>query len=110
MHPDLRRRIGNRIREERQKLDISPSELARRLNTEYRIIRRYEEGETLPRIERLEEIARALNIPLYELFRFETGRRADIEAVGHLLDRMSVTAPDLPRRVLKALRALFPER
>lgn len=60
--------IGQRIAEERKKAGLTQAQLAAKLNVTPQNISQYERGVKNPKIETLDKIASALNIPLVRLY------------------------------------------
>jgi transcriptional regulator with XRE-family HTH domain len=60
--------IGDRLRTFRTEKNLSQGEIERRTGLLRCYISRVENGHTVPSIETLEKMARALEIPLYQLF------------------------------------------
>jgi transcriptional regulator with XRE-family HTH domain len=60
--------IGERIRELREEKDMSQGEIQKKTGLLRCHISRVENGRTVPGIETLEKMARALDVPLYRLF------------------------------------------
>ena len=60
--------IGDRLREIRQKKKMSQGDIEQRTGLHRCYISRVENGYTVPAIETLEKMARALEIPMYQLF------------------------------------------
>lgn len=60
--------IGDRLREIREERKLSQGDIERRTGLLRCYISRVENGHTVPAIETLEKLARALEIPLYQLF------------------------------------------
>lgn len=60
--------IGERLRAIRQEKNFSQGEIEKRTGLLRCYISRVENGHTVPAIETLEKMARALEIPLYQLF------------------------------------------
>ena len=60
--------IGNRLRTLREEKKISQGEIEKRTGLLRCYISRVENGHTVPAIETLEKLARALEVPLYQLF------------------------------------------
>jgi transcriptional regulator with XRE-family HTH domain len=60
--------IGNRLRELRENKRLSQGDIEQRTGLLRCYISRVENGHTVPAIETLEKLARALEIPLYQLF------------------------------------------
>jgi transcriptional regulator with XRE-family HTH domain len=60
--------IGDRLRVLREKKNLSQGEIEKRSGLLRCYISRVENGHTVPSIETIEKFARALEVPLYELF------------------------------------------
>jgi len=60
--------IGDRLREMREEKKLSQGDVERRTGLLRCYISRVEKGHTVPAIETLEKLARALECPLYHLF------------------------------------------
>ena len=60
--------IGDRLREMREANNFSQGEIEKRTGLLRCYISRVENGHTVPAIETLEKLARALEVPLYQLF------------------------------------------
>jgi transcriptional regulator with XRE-family HTH domain len=60
--------IGDRLRTLREEKDLSQGDIEKRTGLLRCYISRVENGHTVPAIETLEKLARALEVPLYQLF------------------------------------------
>jgi transcriptional regulator with XRE-family HTH domain len=60
--------IGDRLRDLREEKKLSQGDIEKRTGLLRCYISRVENGHTVPAIETLEKLARALEIPLYQLF------------------------------------------
>jgi len=60
--------IADRLRELRQKKKLSQGDIEKRTGLLRCYISRTENGHTVPAVETLEKMARALEVPLYQLF------------------------------------------
>ena len=60
--------ISERLRSIRQEKNLSQGELERRTGLKRCYISRVENGHTIPSIDTLEKLARAMEIPLYQVF------------------------------------------
>src|ERR1700726_3538830 len=60
--------IGDRLREMREEKKLSQGDIEKRTGLLRCYISRVENGHTVPGIETLEKLARALEVPLYQLF------------------------------------------
>ncbi len=60
--------IGDRLRDLREEKQLSQGDIEQRTGLLRCYISRVENGHTIPSIETLEKLARALEVPLYQLF------------------------------------------
>ena len=60
--------IADRLRAIRQQKDLSQGDIEERTGLKRCYVSRVENGHTVPSIETLEKLARALEIPMYQLF------------------------------------------
>jgi transcriptional regulator with XRE-family HTH domain len=60
--------IGDRLRELREKKKLSQGDIEKRTGLLRCYISRVENGHTVPAIETLEKLARAFEVPMYQLF------------------------------------------
>ncbi len=60
--------IGDRLREMREQKNLSQGDIERRTGLLRCYISRVENGHTVPAIETLEKMARAFEVPIYQLF------------------------------------------
>src|SRR5882757_3484099 len=60
--------IGNRLKELRESKNLSQGDIEKRTGLLRCYISRVEDGHTVPAIETLEKMARALEVPMYRLF------------------------------------------
>jgi transcriptional regulator with XRE-family HTH domain len=60
--------IGNRLKELRESKELSQSDIEERTGLLRPYISRVENGHTVPAVETLEKLARALEVPMYQLF------------------------------------------
>jgi len=75
--------ISDRLRELREQKNLSQGDIEKRTGLLRCYISRLENGHTVPAIETLEKLARALEVPLYQLF--YDGEKSP--ALPHLLKR-----------------------
>src|SRR5580698_8710490 len=76
--------IGERLRNLREEKELSQGDIERRTGLLRCYISRVEHGHTVPSIETLEKFARALEVPLYQLFHESDAaarRRRDAEKI-----------------------------
>jgi transcriptional regulator with XRE-family HTH domain len=89
--------IGERLRALREARGLPQSEIERRTGLLRCYISRVENGHTVPSIETLEKLSRALEVPLYHLF-YDMG---ETPAIANLSDRKTadeVAAQNSPER------------
>src|SRR6266852_1995375 len=60
--------IGNRLKELRESKQLSQGDIEKRCGLLRCYISRVENGHTVPSVEMLEKLARALEVPMYRLF------------------------------------------
>jgi len=60
--------IGNRLKELRESKELSQGDIEKRSGLLRCYISRVENGHTVPAVETLEKMARALDVPMYRLF------------------------------------------
>jgi transcriptional regulator with XRE-family HTH domain len=60
--------ISDRLRAIREQKDLSQGDIEQRTGLKRCYVSRVENGHTIPSIETLEKLARALDIPMYQLF------------------------------------------
>jgi transcriptional regulator with XRE-family HTH domain len=60
--------ISDRLRAVREQKDLSQGDIEQRTGLKRCYVSRVENGHTVPSIETLEKLARALEVPLYQLF------------------------------------------
>lgn len=60
--------IGDRLRELRERKQLSQADIEKRTGLIRSYVSRVENGHTIPSIETLERMARALEVPMYQLF------------------------------------------
>lgn len=100
--------LGRRIREIRMAKGLTQEKLGSKSEISYKFVGEIERGLQNPSFDTLEKIARALEVDLYELFRFEqeVPNRKDIEArMAKILK--GISEDDL-RQLFFVLRGLYP--
>jgi transcriptional regulator with XRE-family HTH domain len=100
--------IGDRLRAMRQAKNISQGEVEKRTGLLRCYISRVENGHTVPAIETLEKFARAMEVPLYQLF-YEGGetREIDTPSARPSMDDSGRGSSGRDGRVLFRLRQLL---
>jgi transcriptional regulator with XRE-family HTH domain len=99
---NLRKQLGNRIRELRQKQHISQEQLAELVNLDRRSISNIERGNTFP-LSSLEEIAKVLNTNLKNIFDFEANDKNSKELIADITQKL----PNLKLEQLKIIYRLI---
>jgi transcriptional regulator with XRE-family HTH domain len=64
----INKKVGKRIKKARKELGLTQEELAEKVNMHYTTISRIETGLSNPPVQTINKIAKALKIPLSELF------------------------------------------
>ncbi len=86
--------IGDRLRELRQEKKFSQGEIEKRTGLLRCYISRVEHGYTVPNVETLEKLARALEVPIYQLF-YEG---SEPPKVSNFLNRKKTTGTEWGRK------------
>ncbi len=73
--------IGDRLRELREEKNLSQGDIEKRTGLLRCYISRVENGHTIPSVETLEKMSRALEVPLYQLFYEGNGTPAPPKAI-----------------------------
>jgi transcriptional regulator with XRE-family HTH domain len=94
--------IGERIRDFREAKHLSQGDVQKRSGLLRVYVSRVENGHLAPSVETLEKLARALEIPLYQLF-YEGKERPD---VPHLLKRTTAAEAGMTRKEIRFWRKL----
>jgi len=83
--------IGTKIKEIRRKRKISQEHLAEMISMNHRTILRIENSHTIPTIETLDKIAKALSVDLADFFAVEhlQNRKDIIQNINETLEKMS---------------------
>jgi transcriptional regulator with XRE-family HTH domain len=112
--------IGNRLRAIREEKKLSQGDIEKRTGLLRCYISRVENGHTVPAIETLEKMARAMEIPLYQLFydgerpkqvkglnlddgRFTSKQRREIENLGRQFTKLKERDKGLVRLMIAKL-------
>lgn len=117
MQDDIERLIGKQIAKMRKERSLTQAQLAELVDVAFETISRLERGVSIPSLKTLENISRALNISLKDIFDFKYTKKTkpdyserEIDKIIALLKyrrreeiRLSYT---ILRDVLKALRKL----
>lgn len=107
-HGNKRTLLGRRLRDIRKAKDWTQEELGSKADVSYKFIGEIERGLQNPSFDILVKIADALEIELFELFRFEqeNSNRKDLEA--RVAKIMKGISEDDLRRMFFVLRGLYP--
>lgn len=117
-HTDEMKKLGQRIRERRQELNLSQAELAEYAGLSAGHIARIERGEIVPSLPTVQELERVLEIPLFPLlsvyFEQEPGNEPIEEVfrnLGRAVDRklMGEEKQTVSRAVNLLARKIDPE-
>lgn len=87
MADSLAIKIGKRVRELRKKCGLTQAQLAEKVNLTDESVSRLETGKSIPSVEKLNQIATALNAEIRDLFEFKEDRR--IESKKVLIKRLA---------------------
>ncbi len=100
--------IGDRLRAIREQKDLSQGDIEERTGLKRCYVSRVENGHTVPSIETLEKMARALEVPLYQFF-YDGQEPPEIHSLpkGISTDRAEWGNSDESARYLQRLRELL---
>jgi len=102
--------LGSRIRTLRKAKGWTQEELGKHADTSYKFLGEIERGVQNPSFSILVKISRALGVPLYELFRFESEGLNRKEMESRLQSILRALPDDEFGRILTMLKALYPVR
>lgn len=91
--------MGHRIRQARERLGISQEELAFRIGKTQNAISTYENGNRMPHLSHLPELARALGVPIAYLF-------GDLEPDEEMIEMYNRLNPEAKRLALAYIHML----
>lgn len=102
---DLKKMLGARIKELRRSRGLSQDDLSGKVGVDSKYISRIEVGGCWPSLDRLNRIADALGVKLYELFIFD---HHDPEATSQeeLESILSSASPDERKLIYKIIKAV----
>ncbi len=72
--------VSDRLRAIREQKDLSQGDIERRTGLKRCYVSRVENGHTVPSIETLEKLARALEVPMYQLF-YDGEQRSEVPSL-----------------------------
>jgi transcriptional regulator with XRE-family HTH domain len=99
--------IGERLRVLRENKQLSQGEIEKRTGVLRNYISRVENGHTVPAVKTLEKLARALEVPLYQLF-YDGERPAELSKVSQReTAELAWGSSGRDRRTLKRFRLLL---
>lgn len=99
----LKKIIGQRIREQRKKLNLSQEELAFRVGLHFTFIGKIERGEKIASVATLKKIADALKISLTYLVADETEKNIYLQEILDLLKKKQVNEL---KKIINVIRAM----
>jgi transcriptional regulator with XRE-family HTH domain len=79
------RKLGRRVATLRREAGLTQAALAEMVDVTTETISRLERGAVIPSLERMEQVGAALNVELFELFRFRSRETDRDKAIGHLV-------------------------
>ncbi|HCI52647.1 MAG TPA: XRE family transcriptional regulator [Gallionella sp.] len=100
---DTRQKLGRRIKELRNKADLTQEKLAERVQIAPRHLSRLERGIHYPSLDTLELIAKHLHVPLKEFFIFPEDETADMLR-DRLVQSISIMDEAELRRAVTVIR------
>jgi transcriptional regulator with XRE-family HTH domain len=95
--------IGEKLKELRESKQLSQGDIERRAGLRRCYISRVENGHTVPSLDTLEKLARALEIPLYRLFTDEANLEKLDTSISKAESRRGKSADPKVRQFAKAL-------
>jgi transcriptional regulator with XRE-family HTH domain len=100
--------ISERLRAIRERKDLSQGDIEERTGLKRCYVSRVENGHTVPSIETLEKMARALEVPMYQLF-YDGEARPEIPILptGTPTDKDQWGSSGEPQRFFQRLRQLL---
>ena len=98
--------VGERLKQIRESKDLSQGDIERKTGLLRCYISRVENGHTVPAIETLEKMARAMEIPLYQIF-YENGNGKEPETLK-LTSRPALKLSGKDAGILSRLAGLVP--
>lgn len=106
---ELNVRIGNRIKALRKDKKVSQEELAGAIGKTKDTVSNIERGVFLPRIDTAEEIANALDVPLYELFVHDVSvnDKTKIKVINEIVGLLKNQPLDLLKTTLEQVKSFI---
>lgn len=103
---DTKIRIAERVKKLRKEKKISQEELAAMIDKSTETVSHIERAIFLPRLETAQEIADALDVPLYELFIYDVPEtdKAKIKLTHEILDLLKDQPTDLLKMTLEQVK------
>lgn len=92
---NLKKELGARIREIRKASGLTQEDLAERMETHSSFVGAIESGIKFPRAETFLKISKALDVPLYQLWMFESDIPRKNRAIQELLDLINDSDRDV---------------
>ncbi len=103
---DTKIRIAERVKKLRKEKKISQEELASMIDKSTETVSHIERAIFLPRLETAQEIADALDVPLYELFIYDVPEtdKAKIKLMNEIIDLLKNQPIDLLKMTLEQVK------
>ena len=109
---ELRKRLGERVRELRRMRGFTQTELASQVGMDYRYVGAIERGEVNLTADNIEKIAKGFGIPAYQLFLFSAEEQSlDEEAVSEeqVREMLQAASPEVKRALVGIMRVVVGE-
>lgn len=109
MAMDLKRMVGRRVKQARKDAGLTQEALAERIERAVETVSNLERGHTLPTLDTLERVSRALGVPIRDFFEIEADaspRRAELRLrMDTLLSELSDADFDVAVGLVRVLAA-----
>ena len=100
--------LGQLLRRRREAIGMSRTEMAEKIGTRYDVIRLYEEGQRIMRIDRLFDILKALNLHLSENLSVNIADTAKVEPKAYqMAERLSALDTESFSKLMRIIQSLI---
>ena len=100
--------LGQLLRRRREAIGMSRTEMAEKIGTRYDVIRLYEEGQRIMRIDRLFDILKALNLHLSENLSVNIADTAKVEPKAYqMAERLSTLDTESFCKLMRIIQSLI---